>query len=790
MNRKVSTPGPPLAGPTSANLFLSFAYLAGLLATAIPAGGWLLLAAGLLAAFTLPQRWRRGPRRAVWLAAAVLACLASLYFAWRLPRPTASDLSRLAPQSDVVVHGEVTSLPHLTRSGRAQIWLQASRLEPLDSDPKLVTGQLYVTLPLTQATGLTPGQEIDIAGTLYQPSSARNPNGFDFQAYLARSGAFAGFSGRQVSIQTLEDKSEAPVSDVNPEPAPKKAHGLGWWQLQQHIVRTQVLGLGSPKGPLLSSLVLGSRAVDVPYDVRDQFVEAGLAHAFAASGFQVSLLLGLTLTLLRGRPPRLRLLAGLAILAIYPLLTGLSPSILRAAIMGLGALIALMRERKTQPLGSLLVAAVVLLLINPQWIWDLGFQLSFLATLGLLVSASPLSRALDWLPPTLASGIAVPLAAYLWTLPLQLFAFGKVAPYSLLTNVVATPLLAVATIGGMLSALVSLVSVWAGSAVAWLLGPVLGLLIAIVTWFNRLPGNVYAVGSISIVQVIALYGLLLLVWQQAWWRRRWALALTLAVLLVAVPTWYWQRTKFQVTLLAAERTPVMVIQDHGKTMLINSGDITTAALTVLPFLQKQGINQIDWAIATSPQANFSGGWEFLLQDLSVSQFRDGGFRAAPRTYQDLLTAIGDVGTGYQALQLGSTVSMGPVQVQLLSAEPLLLSLTLGDQVWLLLGSGSARPASGPAPASTATPVAPQSAIPQAKVLWWDGEALTDQILNAVHPEVAIASASTITAETSRSLQEKGIRVFWTGRDGALQWTPQRGFQTTLDQIEQVDAGAG
>ncbi|NJN29866.1 MAG: ComEC/Rec2 family competence protein [Synechococcales cyanobacterium RM1_1_8] len=122
------------------------------------------------------------------------------------------------------------------------------------------------------------------------------------------------------------------------------------------------------------------------------------------------------------------------------LLTGVQPSVLRAVLMGLGALTALVMRRKTKPLGALILTAVLLLLFNPLWIWDLGFQLSFLATLGLLVTVPPLMGRLDWLPTLFAGAIAIPLAATLWTLPLQLYHFGVAAPYGILVNLLVTPL--------------------------------------------------------------------------------------------------------------------------------------------------------------------------------------------------------------------------------------------------------------------------------------------------------------------------------------------------------------
>ncbi|MCZ0902100.1 ComEC/Rec2 family competence protein, partial [Microcoleus sp. HI-ES] len=97
-----------------------------------------------------------------------------------------------------------------------------------------------------------------------------------------------------------------------------------------------------------------------------------------------------------------------------------------AALMGFGTLFALVLNRQVKPLGLLLIAATILLLVNPLWIWDLGFQLSFLATLGLIVTTPPLMAKLDWMPPAIASIVVVPIAASVWVLPLLLYVFSVV----------------------------------------------------------------------------------------------------------------------------------------------------------------------------------------------------------------------------------------------------------------------------------------------------------------------------------------------------------------------------
>lgn len=775
-------------------VILCFAYILGLLVAGIPGASYALLGLGVVAALLarrrlhipqaiaqwlqLPKEWKLRWNPKICLAAGLVGFLASLYFQVRTPQPAANDISKLigsptvAAEQIVTVQGKVISSPRMTRSGRAQFWLKTTQVsqvivpEATANASQSVSGKLYVTVPLLQATGLRSGQAIAVTGKLYEPKPAQNPGDFDFRAYLAQEGGFAGLSGRQISL---------PPEAAIPQ--------WGWWTIRQKIIRAQVHWLGSPEGPLVSAMVLGGRTVDLPYDIKDQFAKIGLAHALAASGFQTSLILGLVLSLTRRFSPRMQMICGTGALALFVGLAGLQPAVLRAALMGFSALVALVMQRKIKPLGSLLVAATVLLLLNPLWIWDLGFQLSLLATLGLLVTVPPLVKRLDWLPPAIATLIAVPIAAYLWTLPLQLYAFGLVSPYSIPVNFLTTPLISIISIGGVISALTALIWPIAGSAVAWLLYYPTHALIAIVDFFSRLPGNSIAVGTISASQLIALYAVICLAWLQTWWRRRWWLAGLMAATLVLIPVWHNYTTLFRATVLATSEEPVLVVQDRSRVGLINSGNEATASLTVLPFLQKQGINQIDWAVATDAQGNRRQGWSQIVERLPVKAFYTGAPSTVntsdrqatssrlqrPIDIPSLLTQ-----KNHQLLASGQAIQLGSTVVQPVSPNLSVWRFKLHNQQWLWLSHLNS---------SEQKALVESGQLAPAQVLWWAGEPLSDNLLKAVKPQIAIASTASVDPDTVAQFRRSKIQLYWTGRDGALQWKPHQGFTRTLESTE-------
>ncbi|QSJ15655.1 ComEC/Rec2 family competence protein [Nostoc sp. UHCC 0702] len=778
----------------TSGVIICLGYILGLLFTAVPWGGVWILILGIVGGVLFRRRYPKArqlppkppektgkktktipntkqtilhPR--VWVAAGLVGLLATVYFQWRVPQPGAKDISTFVPPENnniqeqlVIVRGEVVSNPRLTRSQRGQFWLEATQLDEVKNDkgpadiPKGVTGKLYVTVPILQATGLYPGQQIAITGILYKPKAASNPGAFDFQKFLKQEGAFAGLSGRQINILDTDEKRQ-----------------WGWWQIRERIVRSQVRWLGIPEGPLVSAMVLGSKAVDLPYDIRDLFVQAGLAHALAASGFQTSLILGVILQLTKRTKKATQFTLGLLALMIFLSLTGFQPAVLRAVIMGFAALIGLLLNRKVQQFGSLLLAATLLLLFNPLWIWDLGFQLSFLATLGLIVTVSPIVQSLAWLPTTIASLIAVPLAATIWTLPVQLFVFGVVPAYSLSLNIITTPLISIISIGGIISAIAALIWPAAGTALAGVLHYPTDWLIQLVEFFRNLPGNSVAFGSISTWQFLAIYTIIILTWLVDWWKKRWWFASLIAFGIVLVPAWHSANTLLKITLLETGTEPVIVVQDRGKVTLINSGDEGTGRYTIVPFLQQQGVNQIDAAIASDFQTKETDAWLEILQHLPIKNFYTYSAKAEDSIADQAIQQILQKQQGiYQPSLIGQTVNTGSTFVQLVNDQPILQLQILG-QSWLIVGN-----------------VKPQEVLklvqtggwPSPQVLWCNPESLQDLVI-ALKPQVAIASSNNLDAKTLSELSKSQTKLFFTGRDGAIQWTPNSEFEAFIQATE-------
>ncbi|MBE7384457.1 MAG: ComEC/Rec2 family competence protein [Leptolyngbya sp. SIO1E4] len=747
----------------SLGVALCVAYIVGLLCTgieggalqlgraSIPGSSFILFSLTLLFALVAPRRWKLGLRVSSWLCVAGVGALATLYISLRSPVASPQDISTYVKRVDAIapthlVVGRVITEPRLNRDLKGRFRLAVNHLKVEDAEGHVtfqipVQGRLYVTAPLLQVTGLHAGQRLTARGQLYLPQAAMNPNGFDFQTYLAKQQIFAGFQAQD--LQFSENR------------------GWGLWRVRQRIVRTQVRALGSPLGQLVSAMALGRRAVDLPFDIQDLFSQVGLAHTIAASGFHVSLLLGTVLALLRSRPGNVQLVVGLTVLAGYVTLTGLQASVMRAALMGSAALLGLAMERQVKPLGALLFAVTILLLWDPNWIWDIGFQLSVTATFGLIVMVPIITQGLDGLPVGLTSWVAVPISATLWTLPLMLYHFNVISGLSIALNAIATPLVTVMSLGGIGSSALALLSPAAGQLVASLLYyPAQGLL-----WLARtsrqLPGSAIAIGQISIWQLAGLYGVLILGICKVHHPllRRGAPAIFLGLLLL--PMGWQMMTQYQVTVLAAGDELIWVMREHGRTTLVNSGTEKTTFYTVRPFLQQAGINHIETAIALPFEKDYPAGWQTLWPQIPVSSLY-GSSDTSP---------LPDMSGKYQQLNIGQSTPLKNLLVQSLGTDNPILRLTTPQQTWLLLPA---------LPLALQEHLANAGSILQSQILVWNGDVLSEALLAAIRPEVVICYGRTMPQFVERQLRNAHIQVHWTARDGAITWDAQTGFQGYRD----------
>ena len=270
------------------------------------------------------------------------------------------------------------------------------------------------------------------------------------------------------------DHDLAAVVTALGEPVPVAAPSV-WWRGSTAVresIRSATAGRDGPERALVPALVTGDDHA-VPEPVQADFRTAGLTHLLAVSGTNLTLVVGFLVLAgrwcgVRGRGHYLLAVAGIA---GFVLLARTEPSVVRAAAMGTVALLGLGGNGRHRGVRALGVAVTALLLWDPWLATSVGFALSVLATAGILLLAPPWTEALArWLPRWAAQAVAVPVAAQLVCTPVVAGLSGQVSLVAVVANLVAAPLVAPATVLGLLGGLLSLVWPAAGAVLGWCAG--------------------------------------------------------------------------------------------------------------------------------------------------------------------------------------------------------------------------------------------------------------------------------------------------------------------------------
>lgn len=223
-------------------------------------------------------------------------------------------------------------------------------------------------------------------------------------------------------------------------------------------------------GALLAGLTIGDTSgVDDP--TTETFRRSGLSHLVAVSGSNVAMVLAAIAIVTVRLPMMVRGGIGLGGLALYVVVVGPEPSVLRAAAMGVVGLIAYMAGRDAASLNSLGIALIAVLAGKPDLLFSIGLHLSAAATLGIVVWSRGIERWFRRIPSLLRAPIAITLSAQIAVAPLLVIAFESLSVVAPVSNVLAAPAVPPATVVGLLSGLVGLVALEGGRLLAAVAAP-------------------------------------------------------------------------------------------------------------------------------------------------------------------------------------------------------------------------------------------------------------------------------------------------------------------------------
>ncbi len=342
-----------------------------------------------------------------------------------------------------------------------------SNLQYLTFKPKGFNQNILISTPLSQE--FFYGDWLYVEG---KAEEAKNFEDFDYQKYLQRYNTYAVI--RYPKILILKSHQQNPIKEQ-------------LLRIKAAFVARVSQLFYEPQGSLLLGIIIGAKKT-LPADVISDFNNTGTSHIIAISGFNITILISALagLAYLFGR--RVSFWLSLITIVGFVIMAGASASVVRAAIMGFLLLLSFNIDRQYSVIPSIFFAGVIMLFINPKILfWDVGFQLSFAATLGIIYFLPQLETLCQKLPDGFGVKVAIlgTLSAILATLPIILIDFGTLSLSAPIVNVLVLPLVPATMLFGFLCVLP-----FVGAGFAFITNLLLAYMLIVTHFFAHLPYSV------------------------------------------------------------------------------------------------------------------------------------------------------------------------------------------------------------------------------------------------------------------------------------------------------------
>ncbi len=560
----------------------------------------------------------------------------------------------------VTVEAVVTDPPKI-KNENIQFVIEAEKIF-MDNNIIKTFGGVLVSIGRDRLTerfidSLIYGTKIQVFAQLVYPGSVRNPGEFDLRNYLNINDIYARIF--------FEDGNEIKIIDKSGNPFFSEVV----FPLRGSIGEKLDEFIGGEEAKFLKGIIIGDRS-EIPYEVKETFVNAGVMHILAVSGLHVGLITLIILALLIAVrvPEKPRILITCLFLIFYIFLTGQSPSVVRATIMAVIVLSSMMFERKIDVFNSLAIAALIILFFDAKQLFHPGFQLSFVAVISIVSLYPKISSVKNILPTNIKSNpvitaviglFSVSTAAAIGTLPFTSFYFGKISIIGLAANLLIVPLTGLVLACGIVTVASAFMWQFLGSIYAEATKLVAGFLLKSVSILGSQPFS-YINSNFTIWSGILFYifvGFLFSLSRGVIFKR------SLFFILIVLNIWIYhfiffaEEDKLRVTFLDVGQGDAIFLQfADGKNMLIDAGPKTVyrdaGARFILPFFKKSGVKKIDLIVNSHPHHDHLGGVPFILRNMKVDRIIDAGsfekteiFNEYERLIDSLQIKRGKVGRG-------------------------------------------------------------------------------------------------------------------------------------------------
>ncbi len=382
---------------------------------------------------------------------------------------------------------------------------------------------------------------------------------------------------------------------------------------------------------LLRGIILGDRGA-IDEIEKDNYSKSGVAHVLAVSGLHVGLIIFLLNILLLRVNIELRYLLIIIFILLYCLITGNSPSVVRATIMGIIYLLSKYYNRDYAAINSLFLTLLIILIYNPFQIYSIGLQLSFISVLTIIIVSDKVKQRINELKVNIKlknflTLWIITIACQITTLPILLFYFNRFSIIAIFSNLIVIPLISFILFLGIINLVTAILSLKMGLIIAVVVQFLVKVNNTIVNLFANLKFSYVEYYGITIKEIIVFYFLIFLLLNFT--KNKLIKYITFSVIFLFGYFIYVNNVKYEngkmtvIIIDVGQGDSFLIITDNGKSILIDAGNknifYDAAKSAIIPTLKYYGIKQIDYVFISHIDADHYLGFSTLIKNFNVKK---------------------------------------------------------------------------------------------------------------------------------------------------------------------------
>ena len=582
-----------------------------------------------------------------------------------LDKIPASDIARFAAGNTDTITGRIISDPDESESRTSFIL----KCDELNGNP--AKGRILVNI-YTDENPVSYGDIIEVTGKFFRPGFASVPGAFDYKKYLIRKRIFA-----ILSVYKPED-----VRVIGSKPSYILKLSIG---LRKKILKVYNDNLLPQQSAVLAGITIGETSGLTDY-IHRIFVDAGIMHALVVSGSNVAFVALIFFWIFRKLFRLRKKIAWALIIPVvvaYTLITGSDPPVVRATIMTLIVILSVLFSRQSDVYQGMFFAALVILIFNPLALFEAGFQMSFIATLGIVYffpkfQSAGFVKKLPAFGQWAAGVFFASLSAQIVMFPIMAYYFNKVSVIAIVSNLFILPLIGLLLGVGFALYAASLIGGPVLFAAAKATGLLVSFVITLVDFFANIPHSTMRIPNPSIffmaVFYIVIFGIPKM--RNLLWRAGVMVSAGALMAVVCYNGFFKSTGDFKISFIDVGLGDSVYCElPDGSNMLIDGGGRWNSKYdigerTISPFLWKKGVSRIDTVVLTHPHYNHYQGLIAIVKNFRIGKFITTPEISDEAEYTELMNMLASKKIPVKRLTAGDTINTGKVKTEVLWPEKL------------------------------------------------------------------------------------------------------------------------